>query len=166
MNLPTVPWNASWTGEERFEIRPCRWASNHPAIWQPHQPGSGKPMFAKPHSVRQRMSIAKMLCTVCGRPTGADQWWFRLGRFQEGWFMTTEAPVHRVCADYALTVCPHLRGHADDLSPFPSGAKTLRAMVGGSEVATDFGLSITDDRPVVGALKLAWPDRLVRRAPR
>jgi hypothetical protein len=154
----TVPWNASWSGEDRYEVRPCRWVGGKPAIWSPHKPGVGRPVFAKPHMVRQRQSVARFLCTVCGEPTPADnRWWFGLGEFREGWFMTTEAPVHRACAELALTKCPHLRGRARDLAPFPSGWSVLSALVGGVAVEKDYGLRITPDRPVIGHLKFAWP---------
>jgi hypothetical protein len=123
-----APWNAAWSAEERYEIRPCRYASGKLAIWMPHKPGEGRPVFAKPHMVRQRRSIAEMRCTVCGEPTPTtDRWWFRLGTMQEGWFMTTEAPVHHVCAELALRHCPHLRGRATDLEPMPTGYSILSA---------------------------------------
>ena len=94
-----APWNAAWSGEERFEIRRCRFAENQLAVWQEHRPGSGKPQFAEPHIVRQRRSIAEWRCTVCGERTCQDdRWWFEHGQIHEGWFMTTEAPVHRACA--------------------------------------------------------------------
>lgn len=155
MNI-NVPWNAAWTGEAGYEVRPCRWVGNELAIWSPHRPGVGKPVFAKPHMVRQRRSIAEMRCTVCGETTPAnDRWWFRLGRFQEGWFMTTEAPVHHACAMHALTLCPHLRGHDADLEPMPTGYRVLRAIVGGPATERDFGLNL-GDRKVIGSLKIAW----------
>lgn len=166
----TVPWNAAWSSEDRYEIRPCRYAGGALAVWSPHSPGVGRPIFAKPHMVRQRMAIAKMLCTVCGHGTPKDdRWWFALGGYQEGWFMTTEAPVHRACADLALKLCPHLQrnGCAADLSRFPAGASVLSAVLGGSLVDQEFGLKI-DGRRVIGHLKLAWPQdriRVIRREP-
>lgn len=159
-----VPWNAAWTGEGRYEIRPCRWVGGKLALWSPHAPGEGKPVFAKPHMVRQRRSIAEMRCTVCGEKTPpGDRWWFQLGRMQEGWFMTTEAPVHRVCAQHALKVCPHLRGREELLEPMPGGYSILSAIVAGPATDRDFGVSIGRSK-VIGALKLAWPERLVRWA--
>lgn len=153
-----VPWNASWTGESRYEIKPCRWAGGRRAMWSPHRPGDGKPVFAKPHFVRQRRSIAEFLCTVCGDPTpAADRWWFRLGELREGWFMTTEAPVHRCCAELALRNCPHLRNREAELEPLPFGYSVLSAILGGPNVARDFGPSVTIHQPVIGHLKLAWP---------
>lgn len=152
-----VPWNAAWSAEICYEVRPCRWVGGRLALWSPHLPGQGKPVFAKPHMVRQRRSIAEMRCTVCGEQTAAsDRWWFKLGRIQEGYFMTTEAPVHRACADFALTVCPHLRGREADLEPMPSDFSVLSAIVGGPATDQDFDLVI-GDRKVIGSLKLAWP---------
>lgn len=156
-----VPWNAGWSAEESYEIRNCRWAGGRLALWSPHRPGEGKPVFARPHMVRQRQSIAEMRCTVCGERTKRrERWWFKLGNFIENdrWFATTEAPVHRACAEHALAVCPHLRGREADLEPFPENFQILSAMVAGPATERDFGLKI---RPggIVGHLKLAWPAR-------
>jgi len=158
-----VPWNAGWSGEERYEIRPCRWVGGDLALWSPHRPGEGKPLFAKPHMVRQRRSIAEMRCTVCGEvaPKG-DRWWFQLGHFHDGWFMTTEAPVHSDCGAFALTVCPHLKGRENLFQPMPAGYSVLKAQLGGAAADRDFGIEI-GSRRVFGSLKLAWPERTVRR---
>lgn len=155
-----VPWNAGWTSEERYEIRNCRWAGGRLALWSPHNPCEGKPVFAKPHMVRQRRSVVEMRCTVCGEKTpDDDRWWFKLGNFiqNNSLFATTEAPVHRACAEHALTVCPHLRGREDDLERWPTGqTRIVAAIVGGPATERDFGLKI---RPqgVVGHLKFVWP---------
>lgn len=162
-NLP-VPWNASWTGEAFYEVRPCRWAEGKPAMWQPHNPGIGRPVFAKPHFVRQRRSVAKMLCTVCGNPTSSrDRWWFGHGEFIERHFMTTEAPVHLECAKLSLKLCPHLRNHPTavrDLSRFPPGYSIMMSMVGGPVTEKDFGIRLGSVQ-IVGALKFAWPESVV-----
>jgi hypothetical protein len=153
-----VPWNAGWSAEDRYEVRNCRWVGGRLAIWSPHLPGEGKPVFAKPHMVRQRQSIAASRCTVCGEKTpDCDSWWFKRGNFIDGgWFATTEAAVHLECARHALKVCPHLRDCEADLSPMPGGARILAAMVGGPAVDRDFGIHIRLGG-VVGHLKLAWP---------
>lgn len=156
-----VPWNAAWSSEMRYELRPCRWVNGKCALWQPHTPGEGVPMFAQPHNVRQRRSITEMRCTVCGEKTPAnDRWWFRLGRvhLDEGLFMTTEAPVHRDCAVFAALVCPHLQGRQDALERLPTGYMTVASIIGGPKVDQDFGINIDPSRQkVIGALKLAWP---------
>lgn len=153
----TVPWNASWTGEDYYEIRNCRWAGGKPAVWSPHRPGDGKPIFAKPHMVRQRRSIAEYRCTVCGEKTPAyDRWWFGLGNIIEsGWFATTEAPVHEQCAAKALRLCPHLRELGVTLERFPPPDATISAIVGGIATDRDFGLDL-QGRKVIGHLKFAW----------
>lgn len=161
--MTLAPWNASWTGEHRYEVRPCRYASGARAIWQPHAPGSGRPMFAEPHVVRQRRSIAEMRCTVCGAPTGpASRVHFGLGQYEEIdgriWWITTEAPVHPECAERALKVCPHLRTLGRTPKPWPAaGWSVLAALVGGERFAHEFDLFIPADRPVIGHLKLALP---------
>ena len=152
----SVPWNAAWTAEDRHEVRPCKYAAGHLAIWAPYKPGEGKPMFAKPHPVRQRKSIAEMRCSVCGEVTPEnDRWWFGRGHWQDGWWMTTESPVHRSCADHAKKACPVLRKSGDEPTRFPTGATVLSAMVGGQATDDDFGVKI-NGRNVVGHLKLAW----------
>lgn len=153
-----VPWNASWSEEDQYEIRPCRWVGGKLALWSPHKPGMGKPIFAKPHMVRQRRSIAEMRCTVCGEVTPArDRWWFGLGRPNvEGFaFVTTEAPVHHDCAAVALRHCPHLRALGVTPERMPPADAVLSAIVGGPAVDRDFGLDLRG-RKVIGALKLAW----------
>lgn len=156
----TVPWNAAWSDESRFAVRNCRYVGGRPAVWQPHAPGSGKPIFAAPHMVRQRRSIAEMRCTVCGEETRPDdRWWFGFGREIEGHFATTEAPLHRACAEHAAIVCPHIREHRPDrLQRFPGGHRVIAAVIGGEWVKRDFGLDINPNhRVVIGHLKLAWP---------
>lgn len=154
-----APWNASWTGEDRYEVRPCRWVGGRLALWSPHAPGEGRPVFAKPHMVRQRRSIVEMRCTVCGEKTPPDdRWWFGLGQPLDGGptWGTTEAPVHRACADTAMRACPHLRNLGAAPSFFPSGWAIVSAIVGGAATDADFGVKI-NGRRVVGHLKFAWP---------
>lgn len=156
----TVPWNAAWTGEAGCEVRPCRYAGGRLAVWQPFKPGVGRPLFALPHVVRQRKSIAEMRCTVCGHRTQPDdRWHFALGdecTLSNGdpGLMTTEAPVHKACADLALSLCPRLKALRATPLPFPRAYDIACAFVGGPAVARDFGLTINPAQPVVGSLKL------------
>ncbi len=78
--------------------------------------------------------------------------------------MTAEAPVHRRCADYALTVCPHLKriNGAKSLAKFPGGYVVMAAIVGGALCEEDYQIKI-GDRRVVGHLKLAWPQSEIPR---
>lgn len=156
-DLPSVPWNAGWSSEERFEVRPCRYAGGRLALWQRHARGVGAPIFAKPHSVRQRRSIAEMRCTVCGEPTVADdQWWFGLGTKLGAQFATTEAPVHEACAHHAHRVCPHLRSLGREPEPMPGGYGITASIVGGAAFEREFGVRV-NGRTIIGSLKLVWP---------
>lgn len=153
-----VPWNASWSDEDTYQVRNCRWVNGMPAMWSPHRPGQGRPIFAKPHMVRQRRSVAEMRCTVCGERTPPfDRWWFRLGSTNvPGWaLVTTESPVHRSCADLALGVCPHLRALDGGPWPFPQPDAVVKAIVGGVATDRDFGVNL-GSRKVIGHLKFAW----------
>lgn len=152
-----APWNASWTAEETYEVRNCRWAGGKPALWSPHAPGKGKPIFAKPHMVRQRRSVFEYRFTVCGEKTPTyDRWWFRLGTRLPGWaFATTEAPVHRGCADLALKVCPHLRGLGDGPVRWDPPTAVVSAIIGGPATDQDFGVNL-NGKKIVGHLKFVW----------
>lgn len=151
-----VPWNASWSGEDQHEIRPCRYAGGDLAVWQPFKPGEGKPIFAAPHMVRQRKSIAEMRCTVCGEETSdGDRWWFPIGSWRDGWWVSTESPVHLRCAELAAHACPVLRKKAMSPIRLPTGWVVLAAVVGGETTDREFGIR-TAGRRVVGHLKLAW----------
>jgi hypothetical protein len=152
-----APWNASWTSEDHYEVRNCRWAGGKPALWSPHAPGEGKPIFAKPHMVRQRRSVAEYRCTVCGEKTHtSDRWWFCLGNKIDDWaFATTEAPVHRTCADLALKVCPHLRTLGHGPVQWVPPYAVVAAIVGGPATDQDFGLAL-NGRKVIGHLKFVW----------
>lgn len=151
-----VPWNAMWSGEDRNDIRPCKYAGNRLAVWSPFKPGEGKPLFAKPHSVRQRKSIAELRCTVCGdRTEEGHRWWFPFGGYLDGWWVSTESPVHFACAELALERCPMIRKRGMTPIRFPRGHRVLAAMVGGVRTDRDFGIR-THGRRIVGELKLAW----------
>ena len=107
--------------------------------------------------VRQRRSIVEGLCTVCGEKTSwPDRWWFGLGAPIPGYaWATTEAPVHRACADLALQVCPHLRRIDATPTRFPAPDAVARAIVGGAATDQGFGVLI-GNRRVVGHLKFIW----------
>lgn len=95
-----APWNAMWSEDDRYEVRPCRHAGGQLAIWQP-QTCKG---FARPNMVRQRKSIAELVCTVCGLPTAVnDRWWFALGEYmtdanfeEKPWTPVTRQPFRQI----------------------------------------------------------------------
>lgn len=162
---PVVPWNASWSSEQTsYDIRPCRWVQGRLAIWQPTSPFVGRPIFARPHFIRQRMSITKMICTVCGQPAPeGDRWWFAMGEYVDKWWATTEAPVHKKCGELAMQLCPHIRRgqHAENFSPMPRGWAVLAVTLGGDDFEKTYGVKISG-REVIGGLKLAWPREAIR----
>lgn len=110
-----IPWTASWTGEERFFLAKCRFADNRLALCQDENPGTGRPVFAKPHSIRQRHAMARQLCDLCGK---ALQGHTKVSLSQEsprdvptlGFVpLAVEPMMHRACAVTALNCCPNLR---------------------------------------------------------
>lgn len=134
------------------------------SVWQPHSPGIGTPIFAKPHNVRQRMAVRKMLCGHCGLPTErGKRFWFARGHYAEGYYMTVDTPLHKECAEISARACPVLRRDGDRMRPWPeSNSMIFYQIVGGPKVLDDFALNISPDNPVVGHLKFGWPEKLVR----
>ena len=133
-----VPWVTSWSGESLLGVRPCPSLDGGLAVVQANLPGQGRPNYSQNHLVRQRWSIRKMLCPMCGKPTPEDDRWTQTGRIvtagalrQKGLAALLPAtlddeqtvldagaisPAHRVCMDLSLARCPHLQAHA---SPEP-----------------------------------------------
>ena len=165
MTRPDVPWIVAWEGEMRYEVRPCRWAGDRPALWQPEAPGVGKSLFEQLHIVRSRRAVWEWLCPLCGEPTDPDdRFWFGKGKSDLdrgdgsawGW-ATFNAPNHRRCAETAAEACPHLAQRAFNPLPFP----TPDAIVAGSMVQvgpsiTEKGFSLQPGQSVVGQLFFVW----------
>lgn len=92
---------------------------DHGVLWDrtPHRPGTGQPMFAVVHPLRQRRAMHRLLCNVCAGP--ADQtddgtlWLVRDYRNDwPGWpnrMGVTEPPVCAPCVRVATRLCPSLR---------------------------------------------------------
>ncbi|RAK51270.1 hypothetical protein [Phenylobacterium deserti] len=130
-----VPWVTSWSAEQVLGVRPCPSLNGGLAVVQAEQPGCGRPNYSQNHLVRQRWSVRRMLCPMCGKPTTQDDRWSQTGRLvtagalrQKGLATLlpvtvpdTEllldagaiSPAHRACADLALERCPHLQAHAN-----------------------------------------------------
>lgn len=126
-----VPWVTSWTGEAVLGVRPCPSVGGALAIVQQDNPGGGKPLYSQNHAVRQRLTISRMLCPMCGQPTAADDRWtqvahpvsagtLRNGRHVEGLPASVSddqvlidagaiAPLHKACVERSLRYCPHLK---------------------------------------------------------
>lgn len=113
-----VPYTASWSAEESFTVKPCRYAGGRRAICQAIAPGQGKPLFGKPHSIRQRQVITDNLCDICGKPlknrtkVSLSHAGFRSNAFLDGkgsGILQVEPMLHRECAAVAVEFCPSLR---------------------------------------------------------
>jgi hypothetical protein len=112
-NTP-VPYTVSWTEEEQFFLDRCRYFGRL-AICQKVAPGEGQPRFGKPHSQRQRETIARGLCDLCGRPL-SHRTRVSLSHARpivhgaEGMaILQVEPLLHRECAAQSMQFCPSLR---------------------------------------------------------
>jgi hypothetical protein len=118
----SVPWTASWSNEDKFFIARCPYANDLPALCQSEAPGIGRPLFAKPHSIRQRKAMALRLCDICGRPLKGRT---HVSLSQEsrrdvmglGYIpLAVEPMVHKECGLVAIRQCPSLKRQAADRS--------------------------------------------------
>jgi hypothetical protein len=125
-----VPWVTRWTGE----ISPTRYdiAADENGdftyidgqnlkdakgiLWQREGIGrNGDPDWASVSTYRQRASIAKRKCQVCGNKIkpGSIQWLMPLdeGYIEtgEGGMLTWNPPTCEDCIPLALELCPHLK---------------------------------------------------------
>jgi len=112
-NTP-VPYTVAWTGEERFFVERCPYARAM-AICQEVAPGQGKPTFGKPHMQRQRETIAKGLCDLCGKPlksrtkVSLSHARTNMHGAEGPCVMQVEPLLHRDCAAICMRYCPSLR---------------------------------------------------------
>ena len=65
-NGDDVPWVTSWTEEPITGVRPCAGVGGGPALGQAEHAGFGKPQYSKNHLLRQHLTVARMLCPLCG----------------------------------------------------------------------------------------------------
>jgi hypothetical protein len=110
-----VPFAASWSSEERTFVAPCRFAGGRPAICQDASPGEGKPLFGRPHFVRQRQVIAEGRCDLCGKPlrhsTKVSLSHARPVQHSARGFeiLQVEPLLHKECAALSMRFCPSLK---------------------------------------------------------
>ena len=124
-----VPWVTSWTPETLLGVRPCAEVGGRLAIGQVENAGRGKPQYSKNHMVRQRVSVARMLCPMCGAATQAGDRWTQVAKRVAAGRLRAKglaipagidddtvlldagsiAPLHRACVDRSLKHCPFLR---------------------------------------------------------
>nr|WP_295738900.1 hypothetical protein [uncultured Acidocella sp.] len=110
-----VPYTASWSAEEgTLHLAACRWANSALALCQAQHRGIGKPVFGKPHMVRQREVIASGLCDLCGKKLShCSKVSLSHARVDphaaEGpAVLQVEPLLHRQCAAICVQHCPSL----------------------------------------------------------
>lgn len=137
-----VPWVTSWTAETVLAPGDCMTAPGFPAVRQENRPGFGKPRYSENHFVRQRASVQRMLCPMCGRSTEPKDRFTLTAKRKVAGAMRGQglgemlpadlpderividagaiAPLHRACADRSSVQCPHLSADPGlDLMRFP-----------------------------------------------
>ena len=147
-----VPWVTSWTAEPIEGVRPCPSVGGRLALAQAQHAGFGKPEYSKNHLLRQRLSVLKMLCPMCGEPTQADDRVTQVARRIPAGRLRASgraqglspqiadqtvvidagaiAPLHRRCSDLSLQHCPHLRADPNvDVQPFPERWTVVPLMI-------------------------------------
>lgn len=135
-----VPWVTSWTAEETTGPGRCESLGGRAALHQSHDPGMGRPLYSQNHLERQRESVVRMLCPMCGKPTSADDRWTLTAKPHAAGELRAKgvnlppdvqddqrvidagaiAPLHKACARRSAKLCPHLRADPDlHLARFP-----------------------------------------------
>jgi len=83
---------------------------------------NGKPEFRFIQPERIMMIIERKVCHICGKPLPKDFCYFISGPMGLQNRISTDAGMHRVCAEFSLIACPHLffqkseRRHNDALA--------------------------------------------------
>ncbi|MGA0606454.1 hypothetical protein ACO2Q0_10680 [Phenylobacterium sp. VNQ135] len=162
-----VPWVTAWSGEEHLGVHRCPSVGGRLAVDQAERPGEGRPLYSRNHLVRQRRSVAEMLCPMCGKPTrGADRVTLTGRRTTAGALRARGlgallppglddasrlldagaiAPLHRACAERSHRLCPHLAGlpEARPLA-FPGSWIVLPLMIAARPTENDaHGLAVS-----------------------
>uniref|UniRef100_B0SWN3 Uncharacterized protein n=1 Tax=Caulobacter sp. (strain K31) TaxID=366602 RepID=B0SWN3_CAUSK len=128
-----VPWVTSWSEEEGLGVRPCPSIGGRLAICQAERPGLGRPQYSMNHFRRQRETVGRMLCPMCGEPTVSGDRWTQIAKRVPAGLLRAKglgaampaavpderimidagsiAPLHEACVRRSLEHCPHLRGH-------------------------------------------------------
>ncbi|MXQ65467.1 hypothetical protein GQ466_15660 [Actinomadura rayongensis] len=129
-----VPYITAWSSEQALPSpvvhrnRGIAYADESPVdrdqdsvLWarMSASPGVGRPQFKRIHVLRQRRSMRKLLCQVCGEPkvVRPDGTLFLLSQDEYDFapwpepVLTSNPPVCPPCARLSVGVCPHLRRH-------------------------------------------------------
>lgn len=125
-----VPWVTRWTNQiSRKQIQVRRSPEGNVyvvyddgielreysgVLWMREGLGrGGTPEFAEVSALRQRASMLKRLCQVCGQriPPGMIRWLMsaKQMKIKEGEALTFSPPTCEGCIPLALKLCPHLK---------------------------------------------------------
>ena len=146
-----VPWVTSWTEEPILGPRPCPELQGRLAIMQTENAGYGRPEYSKNHVDRQRLSVLRMLCPMCGEPTSPDDRVTQVAHAVPAGRLRASgrgdqlppaiaddqvlidagsiSPLHRACSDRSLKYCPHLKAADVQIMPFPARWLTLPLLI-------------------------------------
>lgn len=153
-----VPWVTSWSEEPILGVRPCSTVQGRPALVQASNAGCGRPEYSRNHLVRQRQTVIRMLCPMCGEPTSIGDRWTQVARFVSAGLLRRAgkadglsreiedrrvlldagsiAPLHRACVDRSLAHCPHLKADPNvNVLPFPAKWTLLPLLIEATPVA-------------------------------
>jgi len=153
-----VPWVTSWTEEPIQGVARCASVGGRLALTQTERAGYGRPEYSKNHLLRQRLSVSRMLCPMCGEPTSPDDRVTQVarripaGRLRasgRGTALSPRiadeqilvdagaiAPLHGRCSERSLEHCPHLRAEpAVDVQPFPGRWAILPLLIEATTMA-------------------------------
>jgi len=158
-------------------VRRCSTVDGRLALCQVSDAGRGKPQYSKNHLLRQRLSVVRMLCPMCGEATPVDDRWTQVAKRTPAGVLRRRAvdvpadidddtvvidagaiaPLHRRCVDRSLQHCPHLKASPDiHLMRFPTAWTVIPLYV-----ETD---PVGGMRPqVVGFLQLCGLTRTIDR---
>ncbi len=137
-----VPWVTSWSEEREQGVGVCPTVGDRLAILQDDRAGYGKPQYSMNHFVRQRASVGRMLCPMCGQPTAEGDRWTQVAsrttarrlRAVRRFPLPAQipdhqiiidagaiAPLHLACVHRSLEHCPHLRSNPKvEVMAFPA----------------------------------------------
>ena len=68
----------------------------------------GKPDFRLLDARKYKHCLEQGLCAICGKKNIKESLYFIAGPQGMANGISTDAPMHKVCAEYSLRVCPHL----------------------------------------------------------
>ncbi len=166
-NMP-VPYTVLWTAEAgQTYVGKCEFTGMQ-ATCEPTNRGVGKPIFAKPHANRQRETIFKDWCDLCGKPLkGRTKVSLSKARtvFTDtgAVVLQVEPMVHKDCALTCVELCPSLKRDVKNGTLFVRQVLKHRAQMAllTSAAVMEF-CGVEKKGDVIGHLKvelLKWKDR-------